>query len=72
MSTPMIDGPALIQIDLKDGAKLTQMAARYTDPTEADIYGTFAAVGNDGGTHYVLWAAIVRLSVFPNVARDAA
>lgn len=68
MSQFMIEEPAFIHIDLANGTRITGRAKRYSDPLRADTYSAFAAEFEDGGTHYTLWAAIVRVSVFPLTA----
>jgi hypothetical protein len=68
----VIDVPAYLQIDLKDGARISGRVVSYTDPKDADPYGTFVSVDADGATTYVLWGAVLRLIVTPLVAAPSA
>jgi hypothetical protein len=69
--TDMIDVPAYLQIELRDGTRITGRVVSYTDPTKADPYGACVSVDADGTTTYVLWAAITRLIVTPLTAQSS-
>lgn len=66
----MIDSPAFIQIDLLNNTRITGRFARYSDPKGAATYSAFVGEGADGSVHYVLWAAILSVTVFPLTAEN--
>lgn len=61
----MITDPALIQIDMLNGTKITGRFVKYTDPVEIGYATAWVGVDRDGGTTYVNWSAVLRLNSFP-------
>jgi hypothetical protein len=61
----MIEEPAFIHIDMLNGSRVTGKAVRFSDPTNANQFGALICEFADGSIHYVLWNAILRVSVFP-------
>lgn len=61
----MIEAPAFLQVELLNGTRISGRHERYSDPMNADTRGAFVTEDADGTKSYVLWAAILRVTVFP-------